>query len=43
MLLHRFTKQVHVDHALGVGGEDNLPRVPALGDVVRDVHSDDTG
>jgi hypothetical protein len=36
-------QEVQIHHSFGVGGQNELPRIATLGDVVRDVNYGDTG
>ena len=40
--LHGLTQQIHIDHPLGIRAEDELPRVRALRNVVRNINSNNT-
>jgi hypothetical protein len=36
-------QQIEIEQAVGIGEEDRLPAIAALGDVMRDVGDDDAG
>ena len=42
MYLSGWSQKIQIDHPLGIGSQDDLPRVTALRDMVRNINSNYT-